>query len=98
MRPVFAQLAFANSDFAFAGDHLFQGKFYGVNFYDISDPAKVSLLTSLVCPGEQGDVSVHGNLLLMSTVQRSRAGWKYSSSRQPNTLRRTRSMRPARCA
>ena len=66
MQLVIAQLAFANSDFAFQGNHLFQGNFYGVNFYDISDPAKVSLITSLVCPGGQGDVSVYGNLLFMS--------------------------------
>ena len=63
---VIAGLAFANSDFAFQGTHLFQGNFYGVNFYDISNPAKVSLITSLVCPGGQGDVSVYGNLLFMS--------------------------------
>jgi hypothetical protein len=63
---VIAGLAFANSDFAFQGNHLFQGNFYGVNFYDISDPAKVSLITSLICPGGQGDVSVYGNLLFMS--------------------------------
>ena len=61
-----AQLAFANSDLAFQGNHLFQGNFYGVNIYDISDPAKAALLTTLVCPGGQGDVSVHGNLLFMS--------------------------------
>jgi hypothetical protein len=66
MQMVIAQLAFANSDFAFQGTHLFQGNFYGVNFYDISNPAKVSLITSLVCPGGQGDVSVYGNLLFMS--------------------------------
>ena len=66
MQLVLAGLAFANSDFAFQGDHLFQGNFYGVNFYDISDPARVSLITSLVCPGGQGDVSVYGNLLFMS--------------------------------
>ncbi len=66
MQPVFAQLAFANSDFAFQGTHLFQGNFYGVSFYDIADPAKVSLITTLVCPGGQGDVSVYGNLLFMS--------------------------------
>jgi len=66
MRLVIAQLAFANSDFAFQGTHLFQGNFYGVNIFDISDPAKTSLLTSLVCPGGQGDVSVYGNLLFMS--------------------------------
>jgi len=61
-----AQLAFANSDFAFQGDHLFMGNFYGVNIYDISNPANTKLLTSMVCPGGQGDVSVYKNLLFMS--------------------------------
>jgi hypothetical protein len=63
---VFAQLAFANSDLAFQGNHLFQGNFYGINIYDISNPAKAALLTSLVCPGGQGDLSVYKNLLFMS--------------------------------
>ena len=66
LQLVIAQLAFANSDLAFQGNHLFQGNFYGVNVYDISNPANTALLTSLVCPGGQGDVSVHGNLLFMS--------------------------------
>jgi hypothetical protein len=63
---VLAQLAFANSDLAFQGNHLFQGNFYGVSIYDISNPAKTSLLTSMVCPGGQGDLSVYKNLLFMS--------------------------------
>lgn len=63
---VFAQLAFANSDLAFQGNHLFQGNFYGVNVYDISDPANTKLLTSVQCPGGQGDVSVYKNLMFMS--------------------------------
>jgi len=63
---VFAQLAFANSDLAFQGNHLFQGNFYGVNIYDISAPANTKLLTSIVCPGGQGDVSVYKNLMFMS--------------------------------
>jgi hypothetical protein len=66
LQLVIAQLAFANSDFAFQGNHLFQGNFYGVNIFDISNPANTTLLTSLVCPGGQGDVSVHKNLLFMS--------------------------------
>ena len=66
LRPVLAQLAFANSDFAFQGTHLFQGNFYGVSIYDIANPAKAKLLTTLVCPGGQGDVSVYKNLLFMS--------------------------------
>ena len=50
-----AQLAFANSDLAFQGNHLFMGNFYGINIYDISNPAKPTLLTSMICPGGQGD-------------------------------------------
>src|SRR5690349_11898813 len=61
-----AQLAFANSDLAFQGNHVFQGNYYGVNIYDISDPAKTHLLTTMVCPGGQGDVSVYKNLMFMS--------------------------------
>ncbi len=66
LRLVIAQLAFANSDLAFQGNHLFQGNFYGVNIYDINNPANAKLLTSIVCPGGQGDVSVYKNLLFMS--------------------------------
>jgi hypothetical protein len=55
-----------NSDMAFEGNHLIAGNYYGINFYDISDPAKIKLVTSLVCPGGQGDVSVYGHLLFMS--------------------------------
>lgn len=63
---VTAQLAFAHSDLAFQGNHLFLGNFYGLNIYDISNPAKPTLLTSMVCPGGQGDPSVYKNLLFMS--------------------------------
>ena len=66
IKLVLAQLAFANSDLAFQGNHLFQGNFYGINIYDISNPANTSLVTSMICPGGQGDVSVYKNLMFMS--------------------------------
>ncbi len=66
MKMSFAGLAFANSDIAFQGNHLFLGNFYGMNIYDISDPAKAKLVTSMLCPGGQGDVSVFKNLMFMS--------------------------------
>jgi LVIVD repeat len=55
-----------NSDLGFQGKYLFQGNYYGINIFDISDPAKMTLKTSIVCPGGQGDVSVFRNLLFMS--------------------------------
>ena len=70
--PRFANmLAFANSDLAFSGNHLFMGSFHGFNTYDIERPGKPKILASVVCPGGQGDVSVHGNLLIMSVEQTS---------------------------
>ena len=64
-----SQLSFANSDLAFQGEHLFLGNFNGFNTYDIEDPKKARLIASVVCPGGQGDVSVHGNLLVMSVEE-----------------------------
>src|SRR6185503_460261 len=55
-----------NPDFALRGNHLFVGNYNGINFYDIDSPGKTKLVTSLVCPGGQGDVSVYGHLLFMS--------------------------------
>ncbi|MDQ3170717.1 MAG: hypothetical protein M3Q55_11320 [Acidobacteriota bacterium] len=62
-------LNFANSDMAFRDNILFQGNFHGFNFYDIEDPRQPKLRTSVACPGGQGDLSVHGNLLFMSVEQ-----------------------------
>ncbi len=66
LQLVIAELAFSNSDLAFQGNHLFLGNFYGVNIYDIGNPAQAALVTSMVCPGGQGDVSVYKKLLFMS--------------------------------
>ena len=62
-------LNFANSDLAFAGDVVFEGNFHGFNTYNVEDPMVPRLLGSVVCPGGQGDVSIIGNLLIMSVEQ-----------------------------
>ncbi len=62
-------LNFANSDLAFSGNHLWMGNYHGFNTYDIENSRRPRLVASIVCPGGQGDVSVHGNLLFMSVEQ-----------------------------
>jgi hypothetical protein len=64
--------AFLTSDLAFSGNHAFVGSFHGFNIVDISSPTAPAIVTSVVCPGGQGDMSVHRNLLFMS-VEESRA-------------------------
>ena len=64
-----SSLNFANSDLAFSGNHLFMGNFHGFNAYDVENTRRPRLLASIVCPGGQGDMSVHGNLLFMSVEQ-----------------------------
>jgi hypothetical protein len=62
-------LNFANSDLAFQGDNVFLGNFAGFNIYDVENTRKPRVVSSVVCPGGQGDVSVYGNLLFMSVEQ-----------------------------
>ena len=62
-------LNFGNTDFAFAADRVFVGSYHGFNTYRVEVPAAPQLVSSVVCPGGQGDVSVVGNLLIMSVEQ-----------------------------
>jgi hypothetical protein len=63
------RLGFANSDLAFSRNHVFIGNYQGFNTYDVDAANRPKLLASIVCPGGQGDVSIHGNLLFMSVEQ-----------------------------
>jgi hypothetical protein len=62
-------IAFANSDLALTSGHAFVGNFQGFNIYDVSTPASPVLVTSVICPGGQGDMTVYGDLLFMSVEQ-----------------------------
>ena len=68
----YPMLSFSNTDMAFSGDTLIAGNYHGFNIYDIADQAAPELISSVVCPGGQGDVSVVGDLLIMS-VQETRS-------------------------
>lgn len=62
---------YSNTDLAFQGNLLIQGNYHGFQAWDISDPSDPRLAVAVVCPGGQGDVSIHGNLLFMSVEQTS---------------------------
>jgi len=66
-----ALFRFSNTDLLFAGDYMVAGNYHGFNAYDISNATSPVHISSVVCPGGQGDVSLVGNLLIMS-VQENR--------------------------
>jgi len=62
-------LDFANTDMAFFDDIMVAGSYHGFNLYKLVDDGVPELMSSVVCPGGQGDVSVVGDLLVMSVEQ-----------------------------
>ncbi|WDA42392.1 DUF305 domain-containing protein [Erythrobacter sp. BLCC-B19] len=62
-------LDFANTDIAFFGDVMVAGSYHGFNIYQLGKDGVPALKSSVVCPGGQGDVSVVGNILVMSVEQ-----------------------------
>ncbi len=59
-------LSFDNTDMAFSNDLLIAGSYHGFNIYRLEENGIPNHITSVVCPGGQGDVSVVGNLLILS--------------------------------
>ena len=62
-------LSFANTDLAFRDDLMAVGSYHGFNLYRLQTTGVPELLASVVCPGGQGDVSLVGDLLIMSVEQ-----------------------------
>jgi hypothetical protein len=62
-------LTFANTDLAFRDDVMVVGSYHGFNIYRLRAEQEPQLLSSVVCPGGQGDVSIVGALLIMSVEQ-----------------------------
>lgn len=62
-------LDFANTDMAFFDDIMVAGSYHGFNIYKLGADGVPNLMSSVVCPGGQGDVSVVGNILVMSVEQ-----------------------------
>jgi hypothetical protein len=59
-------LTFINSDLAFRGNLVYQGNFSGFAIWDVSNPAKPTMVSVVPCVTSQGDPSIVGNLLFIS--------------------------------
>jgi len=62
-------LSFSNTDMAFSGNVMVAGSYHGFNIYNLDNQGHAELVSSVICPGGQGDVSIVGNLLIMSVEQ-----------------------------
>ncbi len=65
----YPMLSFSNTDMEFRDDILIAGSYHGFNIYRINDEGIPKLLTSVICPGGQGDVSIIDDLLIFSVEQ-----------------------------
>ena len=64
----YPMLSFSNTDMAFRDDVLVAGSYHGFNVYQLQQGVP-ELMASIVCPGGQGDVSIVGDLLIMSVEE-----------------------------
>jgi hypothetical protein len=62
-------LSFSNTDIAFRNSVMVAGSYHGFNIYQLDKSGIPDLMASVVCPGGQGDVSIVGDLLIMSVEE-----------------------------
>ena len=65
----FPLLSFSNTDMAFSKNVMVAGSYHGFNVYELDPEGLPDLMASIVCPGGQGDVSIVGDLLIMSVEE-----------------------------
>ncbi|WP_243859641.1 LVIVD repeat-containing protein [Amycolatopsis arida] len=55
------------TDMAFTDGHAIVGNYDGFVIYDVRIPFRPRIVSQVLCPGGQNDVTVHGDLLFLST-------------------------------
>ncbi|WP_341241890.1 hypothetical protein [uncultured Nocardioides sp.] len=77
----FAEEGAFGTDMAFQGRYAYVGNYNGFGVYDIKRPTSPRRVAQVVCPGGQGDISVHGDVLVLS-VDSSRSDDSCTSTAQ----------------
>jgi LVIVD repeat len=62
--------ASVGSDMAFQGDYAYVGNYLGFTIYDIRNPTRPRIVSQVLCPGSQNDITVYGDLVFLSTDSR----------------------------
>jgi len=84
--PHSGPLMATGTDMAFQDDKAFVGNYNGFIIYDLADPAKPTVVSQVSCPGSQNDLSVHGDLMFLSTDS-SRSDDSCASTTQSATIK-----------
>ncbi|MFG1673512.1 LVIVD repeat-containing protein [Micromonospora sp. NPDC049282] len=74
------------TDIAFQGRYAFVGNYEGFVIYDVSRPSRPTIVSQVLCPGSQNDISVTGDLLFLSTDS-SRSDDSCASTAQPASVK-----------
>ncbi|WP_414685533.1 LVIVD repeat-containing protein [Micromonospora robiginosa] len=74
------------TDMAFQGRYAFVGNYEGFVIYDVSRPSRPTIVSQVLCPGSQNDISISGNLLFLSTDS-SRSDDSCASTAQPASVK-----------
>ncbi|MCZ2262703.1 LVIVD repeat-containing protein [Isoptericola sp. QY 916] len=72
------------SDIAFQGKYAYAGNYDGFTVYDLRDPEQPVQALQVYCPGSQNDISVYGDVLVLSTDS-SRSDDSCASTTRPAT-------------
>ncbi|MEH1056752.1 hypothetical protein V6U89_16295 [Micromonospora sp. CPCC 206171] len=82
----FDTLASLGTDMAFQGRYAFVGNYNGFVIYDIGQPSTPKIVSQVLCPGSQNDISIYGDLLFLSTDS-SRTDDSCASTAQPASVK-----------
>jgi hypothetical protein len=86
----FAEEGAYQTDLAFKGDYAFAGNYNGFTVYNIKKGNRPQQVAQVVCPGSQNDISVSGNLLVLSTDS-SRSNASCENVSQPASVKESMS-------
>ena len=82
--PPFETEGDLNSDLAFEDGYAYQGNYDGFAVWDVRKPGRPKLVSQVLCPGSQNDVTINDGILVTSTDSRRTDDSCASTTAAPN--------------